>query len=131
MSEVNRKRLLAGGLVTAIVMMVGEILVEVIAADAAGAWLARLGISPPGEEAMPLLLLGSLLLHTSDTARAIAELERAERDVKADPAVYYALARAYGRAGRTADAARARERFTALTRERDEAARREAAGGVK
>jgi tetratricopeptide (TPR) repeat protein len=76
-------------------------------------------------------LLGSLLLHTSDTARAIAELERAERDVKADPAVYYALARAYGRAGRTADAARARERFTALTRERDEAARREAAGGVK
>ncbi len=83
--------------------------------------------------AIPLghYVLGTLLLHTPDTPRAISELERAEQDVKTDPGVYYALSRAYSRAGRTTDAARARDRFNALTRERDEAARREAAGDVK
>ena len=69
-------------------------------------------------------VLGSLLLHTDQTARAIAELETAERSVKDDPGVYYALARAYARAGRTQDAARARAVFKRLTEERQRAARR-------
>jgi len=69
-------------------------------------------------------VLGSLLLHTDQTARAIAELETAERSVKHDPGVYYALARAYARAGRTQDAARARTVFKRLTEERQRAARR-------
>jgi tetratricopeptide (TPR) repeat protein len=69
-------------------------------------------------------ILGSLLLHTDQTARAIAELETAEQSVKDDPGVYYALARAYARAGRTQDAARARTVFKRLTEERQRAARR-------
>jgi Flp pilus assembly protein TadD len=69
-------------------------------------------------------LLGSLLLETPDTARAIAELELAERSVKEDPRVYYALGRAYARAGRTADAERARATFRSLTDEQQRAARR-------
>lgn len=69
-------------------------------------------------------VLGSLLLHTDQTARAIAELEIAERSVKNDPGVYYALGRAYARAGRTQDAARARRVFKRLTDERQRAARR-------
>ena len=39
-------------------------------------------------------LLGSLLLQTPDTTRAIAELELAEQSVREDPGLYYALARA-------------------------------------
>ena len=106
---------------------------------------ARLGIAailaetdpaaalPYAEEAIKLnpriplghYLLGSLLLHTDQTDRAIAELETAEESVKDDPAVYYALGRAYARAGRTQDAARARETFKRLTEERQRAARRD------
>jgi tetratricopeptide (TPR) repeat protein len=106
---------------------------------------ARLGIAavkaetdpaaalPYAEEAVRLnprvplghFLLGSLLLHTPDTARAIAELEAAEQDVREDPRLYYALARAYTRAGRTADAERARATFQRLTDERQRAARRQ------
>jgi predicted Zn-dependent protease len=84
------------------------------------------------EEAMTLnprvplghFLLGSLLLHTPDTARAIAELEIAEQSVREDPRLYYALSRAYTRAGRTEDAARARATFQRLTEEQQRAARR-------
>lgn len=60
-------------------------------------------------------LLGSLLLDTPDTARAIAELELAAQEVTTDPGVYYALSRAYTRAGRTEDAARARKTFLRLS----------------
>jgi tetratricopeptide (TPR) repeat protein len=70
-------------------------------------------------------LLGSLLLQTPDTTRAIAELELAEQNVREDPGLYYALARAYARAGRTADAQRARTTFRRLTDERQRAARRQ------
>jgi hypothetical protein len=73
-------------------------------------------------------LLGSLLLHTPQTARAIAELETAERSVRDDPGVYYALGRAYARAGRPENAARARATFKRLTEERQQAARRSATG---
>jgi tetratricopeptide (TPR) repeat protein len=68
-------------------------------------------------------ILGALLLHTDHTERAIAELETAERSVKDDPGVYYALGRAYARVGRTQDAARARAVFKRLTEERQRAAR--------
>ena len=105
---------------------------------------ARLGIAailaetdaasalPYAEEAVKLnpriplghYVLGSLLLHTDQMSRAIAELELAERSVKDDPGLYYALARAYARAGRTQDAARARAVFKRLTEERQRAARR-------
>jgi tetratricopeptide (TPR) repeat protein len=103
---------------------------------------ARLGIAailaetdparalPYAEEAVKLnpriplghYLLGSLLLHTDQTTRAIAELETAERSVKDDPGVYYALGRAYARAGRKQDADRARAVFKRLTEERQKTA---------
>ena len=69
-------------------------------------------------------LLGSLLLHTPDTDRAIRELEIAERSVREDPRLYYALSRAYARAGRAGDAARARATFLRLTDEQQRAGRR-------
>lgn len=62
-------------------------------------------------------LLGRLLLRTDDIERAIAELETAERDVRDDPGLYYALGRAYARAGRTADAERARATFLRLSKQ--------------
>jgi tetratricopeptide (TPR) repeat protein len=103
---------------------------------------ARLGIAailaetdparalPYAEEAVKLnpriplghYLLGSLLLHTDQLTRAIAELETAERSVKDDPGVYYALGRAYARAGRQQDADRARAVFKRLTQERQKTA---------
>jgi tetratricopeptide (TPR) repeat protein len=69
-------------------------------------------------------LLGSLLLETPDTGRAIAALELAEQSVKDDPRVYYALGRAYARAGRGADAERARAIFRRLTDDQQRASRR-------
>ena len=70
-------------------------------------------------------LLGSLLLRTGgDLDRAIAALETAERSVRDDPGLYYALGRAYARAGRSEDAARAREVFKRLTDAQQAAARR-------
>jgi tetratricopeptide (TPR) repeat protein len=69
-------------------------------------------------------ILGTLLLHTDQIDRAIAELETAERSVKDDPGVYYALGRAYARVGRTQDAARVRAVFKRLTEERQRAARK-------
>ena len=73
-------------------------------------------------------LLGTLLLHTDQAERAVAELELAQRGVPEDPRVYYALGRAYTRAGRPEDAARARATFKRLTDERQRAARRQSAG---
>ena len=71
-------------------------------------------------------LLGSLLLQTPDVERAIAELEIARQAVPSDPGVHYALARAYTRAKRPEEAARARATFKRLTEERQAAARRDA-----
>src|SRR6266496_6808658 len=58
---------------------------------------------------MPLghYLLGSLLLYTDQTARAISELETAQRSLPNEPRVYFALGRAYARSNRKEDAARA------------------------
>ena len=70
-------------------------------------------------------VLGSLLLRTGDIDRAIVELETAERSVREDPGLYYALSRAYSRAGREADAERAQAEFTRLTEARQDAARRQ------
>jgi tetratricopeptide (TPR) repeat protein len=106
---------------------------------------ARLGIAaikaetdpaaalPYAEEAVTLnpriplghYVLGSLLLETNQIDRAIAELETALKSVRDDPGVYYALGRAYARAGRAREAERARATFKRLTEERQLAARRE------
>ncbi len=73
-------------------------------------------------------LRGRLLLDRGDAAAAVPALETAERSVKDDPGVYYALSRAYAQLGRQADAERARATFTRLNEARQAAARR-APGG--
>ncbi len=83
---------------------------------------------PYAEEAMKLypkaplahLLLGLLLLDTGQTARAITELETAEAAIQNDPKIYFALGRAYARAGRKQDADRARATFTRLNKQIEE-----------
>lgn len=62
-------------------------------------------------------LLGLLYLDTHDFATAISELEIAKRSYASVPQLYFALGNAYARAGRKADAARARAIFKRLNAE--------------
>jgi len=99
--------------------------------------LARLGIAgieavtdppsglPYAEEAVKLAprlaeahyLLGLLLLDTGATARAVTELETAQRQEPETAKIYFALSRAYSASGRTQDAAQARAKFARLSSE--------------
>lgn len=60
------------------------------------------------------LALGQVLLDMHDVERAIPELEKAATLAPSSPQAHFMLARAYTRAGRTADAERARAEFTRL-----------------
>jgi predicted Zn-dependent protease len=62
-------------------------------------------------------LLGLLYLDAGDIAQAIPELETAARMVPAEPQFQFSLGNAYARAGRSADAARARAAFARLRKE--------------
>jgi tetratricopeptide (TPR) repeat protein len=100
--------------------------------------LARLGVAdtkfklrdhagglPYAEQAVTLapqsplahFLLGVLLFETGQTERAIGELEAAEKLLPNEPQVYFQLGRAYARANRKEDAARARATFARLSRQ--------------
>jgi len=63
--------------------------------------------------------LGRILLETGQVDRAIKELEFGVKLAPESPEMYFALARAYDRAGRKADAARARTEFARLDRLRN------------
>lgn len=77
---------------------------------------------PYAEEAVKLApqqpfahyLLGLLLLDADEPARAIPELELAQKTFSREPQLYFALGSAYSRAGRKQDAARARATFQRL-----------------
>jgi tetratricopeptide (TPR) repeat protein len=60
------------------------------------------------------LAVGQVLLELNDTAGAIAEVEKAATLAPGSPQTHFVLARAYARAGRSADAERARAEFTRL-----------------
>jgi tetratricopeptide (TPR) repeat protein len=60
------------------------------------------------------LALGQVRLEMNDIQRAIQELEKAATLAPGSPQVHFMLARAYTRAGRKADAERARAEFTRL-----------------
>ena len=62
-------------------------------------------------------LLGRLLLEAGQNERAVAALETAARMVPNEAKTYFALARGYTRLKRKADADRARETFTRLSKE--------------
>ncbi|MDQ6651155.1 MAG: tetratricopeptide repeat protein, partial [Acidobacteriota bacterium] len=70
-------------------------------------------------------LLGAVLLGAGQTARAITELETAQRSLPNEPKIYFQLARAYTTAGRKADANRARATFTRLNKQTEEAKKAE------
>ncbi len=70
-------------------------------------------------------LLGAMLLGAGQTARAITELETAQRSLTNEPKIYFQLARAYATAGRKADANRARTTFTRLNKQMEEAKKAE------
>ena len=82
------------------------------------------GGQPYAEEAVKLypkvplghLLLGLLLIDAGQTLRAIDELETARRALPNEPQIYFALGRAYARAGRKADAEKARATLTRLNK---------------
>jgi len=59
-------------------------------------------------------LYGLLLLDTGDFQQAIPHLELAVKGLKGEPGIYFALGRAYARAGRKQEAARARATFVRL-----------------
>jgi tetratricopeptide (TPR) repeat protein len=59
-------------------------------------------------------LLGLLRLDTGDAAAAIPELEIAQKVFPGEAEVYFSLGNAYARAGRKADAAKARAEFARL-----------------
>jgi tetratricopeptide (TPR) repeat protein len=60
--------------------------------------------------------LGQILLETGDLEGAIRELEQGVKLASDSPAMHFALARAYRRAGRNADADREQAEFTRLDR---------------
>jgi tetratricopeptide (TPR) repeat protein len=66
-------------------------------------------------------LLGRLLLEAGQNQRAIEELEAAAQMVPNEAKIYFALARAYTRVRRKEDADRARETFTRLSKQANEA----------
>jgi tetratricopeptide (TPR) repeat protein len=60
------------------------------------------------------LAMGQVWLETGEHAKAIASFERGAKLAPGSPQAQFLLARAYGRAGRTADAERARAAFRRL-----------------
>ena len=60
------------------------------------------------------LALGQVLLESGDVQAAVAELEKAVALAPTSPQTHFILARAYARAGRMAEAERARAEFTRL-----------------
>lgn len=62
-------------------------------------------------------LLGLLLLDTDNYEKALPELEIAQKSFPREAKLYLALGSAYSRAGRKAEAARARETFERLNKE--------------
>ena len=61
-------------------------------------------------------LIGQIQLEIGDVPAAIASLEQSRRLEPNSPAVHFTLAKAYARAGRDADAEKARAEFTRLDR---------------
>jgi tetratricopeptide (TPR) repeat protein len=94
---------------------------------------------PYAEEAVKLspksplahLLLGVLLFETGQIARAIVELETAQKSLPNEPKIYFQLGRAYALANRKEDAARARATFTRLNKQAEESAASEKEGGIR
>lgn len=62
METLNRKRIVGGGLVAGLVLIVGEIAAEPLFGARLEATFARLGLTPPGESAMLAVIASSIAL---------------------------------------------------------------------
>jgi tetratricopeptide (TPR) repeat protein len=83
--------------------------------EAAKPW-AQEAVSAAPTEFVARNALGQVLLETGDVDGAIRELETGVKLASDSPAMHFALARAYRRANRTADADREQAEFTRLDR---------------
>ncbi len=69
-------------------------------------------------------MLGRLLFETGENNKAVSELEIARRLAPNEPRVYFALSRAYAKAGRKVEAEQARETFARLNKQAENAGNR-------
>lgn len=69
-------------------------------------------------------IYGRALFESGENAKAVEELEIAQKMAPAEPRIYYTLARAYAKANRREDAERAREAFARYSKLAEEAAKR-------
>jgi tetratricopeptide (TPR) repeat protein len=83
--------------------------------EAAKPW-AQQAVEQSPTEFVARNALGQILLETGDVEGAIRELEQGVKLASDSPAMHFALARAYRRAGRNADADREQAEFTRLDR---------------
>jgi tetratricopeptide (TPR) repeat protein len=83
--------------------------------DTAKPW-AQQAVDQSPTEFVARNALGQVLLETGDVEGAIRELEAGVKLASDSPAMHFALARAYRRAGRNADADREQAEFTRLDR---------------
>jgi predicted Zn-dependent protease len=83
--------------------------------EAAKPW-AQQAVEAAPTEFVPRNVLGQALLETGDIEGAIGQLEAGVKLASENAALRFVLARAYRRAGRTADADREQAEFTRLDR---------------
>jgi tetratricopeptide (TPR) repeat protein len=83
--------------------------------EAARPWAEQAVSDDPGNS-VGHRAMGQVLLETGDVDGAIAQFEAGAKIAPDSPAMRFALARAYRRAGRTADAEREQAKFTELDR---------------
>jgi len=85
--------------------------------SAAGIPYAEEAVKLDSESPFAHYILGLLRLDVDDFKNAIPELEIARKGMPREPKIYFALGTAYSRAGRKADAVKARVTFQKLTDE--------------
>lgn len=91
--------------------------------SAAGIPYAEEAVRMDGQSPYGHYILGLLRLDVDEYQKAIPELEIAQKGMPTEPKLYLALGTAYSRAGRNADAARARSTFQRLTAEANKSTR--------
>jgi len=97
---------------------------------AARPWAEQAVATAPGDFASRRAL-GQVLFELGDTNGAIENLERGVKLAPDSPSLHFVLARAYQKAGRTADAERAREEFRKLQQlNRSQQYGEQAVGGI-
>jgi tetratricopeptide (TPR) repeat protein len=112
--EFQRELKLQPGHTTALIQMAGEYVKRGDYEQARPHAERAVELAPT--DFIPHRLMGQILLETDEVIGAIEALEQSRRLEPNSPSVRFTLAKAYQRAGRTADAERERAEFTRLDR---------------